>query len=69
MRGLIRDCFANSHVCTRVLARFPRIASPIHGKSFDIHVGCSAHVEVALRTSFNHENSQKLYQNARGEHE
>ena len=61
MRGLIRDCFANSHICTRVLAPFLRIASPICGKSLDTCVGRSAHVELAFKTSFDHENLKKLY--------
>ena len=47
MRGLIRDCFEKSCVCTHVLAHFPRISIPIHGKSLDIHVGHSTHVEMA----------------------
>ena len=57
MRGLIRDCFENSRVCTRILGLL-RIASPIRGKNLD-----------SLNTSFNHGNILKLYQNARGEHE
>ena len=61
MRGLIRDCFENNHVCTWVLAPFPHIAIPIHGKRLDNRMGCSDHVEIAFKTSFDHENLKNLY--------
>jgi len=56
LRGVIRGCFANSRVCTRLRAPFPRIHSHIRGKSLDNRVGRSAHADLPLRAYWTVEN-------------